>query len=188
MAALVEAVGPCGLVFTPATFESLARNIVYQQISIRAARGIYAKLLAECTDGDELKPDSLLRLTPERLRACGLSAQKARYLSDLAWRTAEGQVDFARLLELSDQDVMTELTKVTGIGVWTAQMFLIFSLKRPDVLPVSDLGIRNAVKKLYRLRETPNPEEVGKRGRKWRPYASAASWYLWRSLEPSGPF
>lgn len=100
----------------------------------------------------------------------------------------EQRLDFARLPQLSDEEVIAALTVVKGIGVWTAQMFLIFSLQRPDVLPVGDLGIRNAVKKLHRLRELPSPSEVEVRGRKWRPYASAASWYLWRSLEPTGPF
>ncbi|MCW5964678.1 MAG: DNA-3-methyladenine glycosylase 2 family protein [Bryobacterales bacterium] len=188
MAALIERVGPCRLTFSPPTFESLARSIVYQQISIHAARSIHQRLLAECSIDEVLNAETLASATPEKLRACGLSAQKASYLRDLAKHTVEQRLDFARLLQLSDEEVIATLTQVKGIGVWTAQMFLIFSLQRPNVLPVSDLGVRNAVKKLHSLRELPSPAEVETRGRKWRPYASVASWYLWRSLEPSGPF
>lgn len=188
MAALIERVGPCGLTFSPPTFESLARSIVYQQISIRAARSIYLRLLEECSVEEVLNAEALAAASPETLRACGLSAQKASYLRDLAKFTVEQRLDFARLPQLSDEEVIAALTVVKGIGVWTAQMFLIFSLQRPDVLPAGDLGIRNAVKKLHGLRELPSPSEVEIRGRKWRPYASVASWYLWRSLEPTGPF
>lgn len=188
MAALIECVGPCQLTFTPPTFESLARSIVYQQISIRAARSIHLRLLAACAQEGVLQPEAVSACSPQKLRDCGLSAQKAAYLRDLAQHVVEARLEFERLPGLSDEEVIATLTQVKGIGVWTAQMFLIFSLQRPNVLPVSDLGIRNAVKQLYRLREAPTPAEIEKRGRKWRPYASVASWYLWRSLEPTGPF
>ncbi|MDZ7638976.1 MAG: DNA-3-methyladenine glycosylase 2 family protein [Bryobacterales bacterium] len=122
------------------------------------------------------------------LRACGLSGQKSRYLRDLAAKTEAGLVEFPRFPSMSDEEVIAELTQVRGIGVWTAQMFLMFSLQRIDVWPTGDLGIRNAVQKLHRLKVHPTPAETEARGRKWRPYASIACWYLWRSLEPSGPF
>lgn len=188
MAALVERVGPCGMTYTPPTFGSLARSIVYQQISIHAARSIHGRLLETCGGSETLEPEGILRVAPESLRACGLSSQKAAYILDLAQKTADGHVEFALLPSLTDEEVIAALTQVKGIGVWTAQMFLMFSLQRPDVLPTGDLGIRNAVKLLDRMKEAPSPAEVERRGRKWRPYASVASWYLWRSLEPTGPF
>jgi len=213
MEALIDRLGPCGLTFTDPTFGSLARSIVYQQISIRAARSIHNRLLDTCGGmrnvtqvsapsvspldgavGDAipssavLTPEGILQVTPEALRACGLSSQKVAYITDLARKTADGHVEFERLPALSDDEVIAALTQVKGIGVWTAQMFLMFSLQRPDILPSADLGIRNAIKLLDRLKEAPTPAEVERRGRKWRPYASAASWYLWRSLEPTGPF
>lgn len=188
MATLVESLGPCGLTYTPPTFESLARSIVYQQISIHAARSIYQKLVTACATSGELDARLVADSPPEILRSCGLSTQKATYLRELARHTNAGSVNFEQLPSLPDDEVIQQLTQVKGIGVWTAQMFLIFSLRRPDILPTGDLGIRNAVKKLYRLREMPSPADVEKRGEKWRPYASVASWYLWRSLEPNGPF
>jgi DNA-3-methyladenine glycosylase II len=200
MAALVEAIGPCQITYTPPTFESLARSIIYQQISIRAARSIYGKLREACGEparaeepgqaggGGQLEPRHLLALDDGQLRSCGLSRQKARSILDLAEKTERGVVEFPRFPAMSDEEVIAELTQVKGIGVWTAQMFLLFSLRRMDVWPVGDLGIRNALKKLHGLKDVPTPAETEARGRKWRPYASVASWYLWRSLEPSGPF
>lgn len=188
MAALVEAIGPCQITYTPPTFESLARSIVYQQISIRAARSVYGKLRGTCCADGELHPAHVLPFCEADLRACGLSAQKARYIRDLAAKTEAGLVEFPRFPSMSDEEVIAELTQVKGIGLWTAQMFLIFSLRRTDVWPTGDLGIRNAVQKLHRLKAHPTPAETEARGRKWRPYASIACWYLWRSLEPTGPF
>ena len=188
MAALVEAIGPCKITYTPPTFESLARSIVYQQISILAARSVYGKLRGACAGDGALQPSHVLRSSEEELRACGLSSQKARYIRDLAAKTEEGLVEFPRFPSMSDEEVIAELTQVKGIGLWTAQMFLMFSLRRPDIWPTGDLGIRNAVQKLHKLREHPTPAETEARGRKWRPYASIACWYLWRSLEPTGPF
>lgn len=188
MAGLVESIGPCQITYTDPTFESLARSIVYQQISIRAARSIYLKLCDACRLGDCLLPEHLLKMNEPQLRACGLSGQKARYLLDLAAKTADGLVEFDRFPEMEDSGVIAELTQVKGIGLWTAQMFLMFSLRRVDIWPTGDLGIRNAVKKLHRLKEAPTPQQTEQRGRKWRPYGSIASWYLWRSLEPTGPF
>jgi DNA-3-methyladenine glycosylase II len=188
MAELVERVGVCELRFTPPNYASLARSIVYQQISIRAARSIHAKLLEACAPDGMLSPDRVLTATDETLRQCGLSAPKVRYLRALSLATTEGWLRFDDLPSMDDAAVIASLTQVKGIGVWTAQMFLIFSLQRPDVLPCGDLGIRNAVAKLHRLRTVPAPADIERYGKPWRPYASAASWYLWRSLEPEGPF
>jgi DNA-3-methyladenine glycosylase II len=188
MAALVDRIGPCQLRFNPPDFGSLARSIVYQQISIRAARSIHTKLTEACAPNGTLRPEAVLATSDETLRQCGLSAPKVRYLRSLAEATAQGLVRFEDLPAMDDDGVIATLTQVKGIGVWTAQMFLIFSLQRPDMLPCGDLGIRNAVAKLHRLREVPAPGDIERIGRPWRPYASAASWYLWRSLEPEGPF
>jgi DNA-3-methyladenine glycosylase II len=145
-------------------------------------------LQGACNQPAALQPKHLLQLSEPQLRACGLSGQKARYILDLAAKTEQGLVEFHRFPAMSDEEVIAELTLVKGIGVWTAQMFLLFSLRRMDVWPTGDLGIRNAIKKLHRLKEAPTPAETERRGRKWRPYGSVASWYLWRSLEPTGPF
>lgn len=188
MAALVETIGPCQIVYLPPTFESLTRSIVSQQISIFAARSIYGRLCEACRKDGELQPAQILGMSEEELRACGLSLQKVRYIQDLAAKTHAGLVEFPRFPSMPEQDVIAELTQVKGIGLWTAQMFLIFCLRRPDIWPTGDLGIRNAVQKLHRLKTHPTPAETEARGRKWRPYGSIASWYLWRSLEPTGPF
>jgi len=131
----------------------------------------------------ELTPRRIMRLPHERLRALGLSNQKATYIRDLAERTKSGEVDFAALPDMTDEQVIETLTRVKGIGVWTAQMFLIFGLKRLDVLPVGDLGVRAAIKKAYGLAELPKPGDMEELARAWRPYCSVASWYLWRSLD-----
>jgi DNA-3-methyladenine glycosylase II len=128
-------------------------------------------------------PEAILLLSHEEMRALGLSMQKAKYIRDLAERTARAEIDFPGMLEMADQEVIDALTRVKGVGVWTVQMFLMFSLKRPNVLPTGDLGIRNAVKKAYRMRKTPTPADIEKRAKPWHPYCSVASWYLWRSLE-----
>jgi DNA-3-methyladenine glycosylase II len=117
------------------------------------------------------------------MRELGLSKQKAAYVRDLAEKTLSGYVDFQNMPEMSDQDVIDHLTAVKGIGVWTAHMFLMFTLRRPNVLPTGDLGIRNAVKRAYRMRKDPKPRDIERVARKWHPYCSVACWYLWRSLE-----
>jgi DNA-3-methyladenine glycosylase II len=135
--------------------------------------------------GGKLTPDNILKLRPSRMRALGLSGQKTAYIRDLARHTRDGAVVFDELHELPDGEVIERLTQVKGIGVWTVHMFLIFALRRPDVLPTGDLGIRNAIRKAYDLPETPTPTEVEAMAERWRPYCSVASWYLWRSLEPN---
>jgi DNA-3-methyladenine glycosylase II len=124
-----------------------------------------------------------LKLRPERMRRLGLSTAKTSYIRDLARQTRDRVLVFEELPALTDQEVIERLTQVRGIGVWTAQMFLMFSLERADVLPTGDLGIRNAIRNAYGLAEAPKPAEIERLGEKWRPYCTVASWYLWRSLE-----
>jgi DNA-3-methyladenine glycosylase II len=181
MAAIIEQVGPCLMRQSEPTFESLARSIVYQQLHGKAAATIYGRLVAATSN--PMVPEAILLLSHEEMRALGLSMQKAKYVRDLAERTARAEIDFPGMLEMADQEVIDALTQVKGVGVWTVQMFLMFSLKRPNVLPTGDLGIRNAVKKAYRMRKTPTPADIEKRAKPWHPYCSVASWYLWRSLE-----
>lgn len=183
LAELIRQVGPYRIEYSPPAFETLARAVVYQQLSGKAALRIYERLEQAAGNGP-LGPEGVLALPPEQLRELGLSRQKIAYLRDLAERCLSGEIDFAALETLPDDEVTAALTRVKGIGVWTVQMFLIFALRRPDVLPSGDLGIRAAVKKVYRLDELPSPAQVDHMGRRWRPYASVASWYLWRALEP----
>lgn len=124
-----------------------------------------------------------MALHPTKLRALGLSRQKIAYIRDLAERVLTGGIDFPAMERLSDQEVMESLTKVKGIGAWTVHMFLIFGLRRADVMPVGDLGLRAAIRRAYGLEAMPSPAEVEEMARKWRPYCTMASWYLWRSLE-----
>jgi len=178
---LIGHIGPYRIEYLEPRFDTLARAIVYQQLSGKAAHTIYTRL-SEALDAT-VTPKNVLKLGPARMRTLGLSKQKIAYIRDLAAQTRDGIVDFAALPDLDDDAVVETLTRVKGIGVWTAHMFLIFALRRPDVLPAGDLGIRAAVRKAYELENMPTPGEVEDRGRCWRPYATVASWYLWRSLE-----
>ena len=178
---IIERVGPCRMEFGPAEFSSLAEAIVYQQLNGKAAVTIF-KRFAELA-GEPITPEGILKLSDQQLRAVGLSKQKSAYLKDLAAKTAAGVLDFSRLPHLSDEEVIEHLTQVKGIGVWTAHMFLIFSLRRPNILPTGDYGVQMAVKKHYRKRKLPKPLEMEKIARAWEPYRSIACWYMWRSLD-----
>jgi len=178
---IIEVVGPYRIEFHDPTFATLVRSIVYQQLSGRVARVIYQRLLDAA--GDPLTPQAVLKLRPAKLRAIGLSKQKSAYIVDLARRTYAGSVVFDTIGGLSDDEVIEHLTAVKGIGVWTAHMFLIFALRRSDVLPTGDLGVRTAIRKAYELPDLPKPAEIEELARGWRPYCSVAAWYLWRSLD-----
>ena len=178
---IIERVGPCRMEYGPAEFHSLAEAIVYQQLNGKAAVTIFNRFAALA--GEPLTPEGILKLTDEQLRSVGLSKKKSAYLKDLAAKTAAGQLDFARLPDLSDEDVIQHLTQVKGIGVWTAHMFLMFSLRRPNVLPTGDYGVQMAVKKHYKKRKLPKPKDMEKIARAWEPYRSVACWYMWRSLD-----
>ena len=168
--------------FRDPTFGTLVRSIVYQQLSGKVASVILQRLIAAMPDG-ELTAQNILRLRPERMRKLGLSRAKTEYIRDLARRTAKGQLLFEGLHELEDDAVIEHLTQVKGVGVWTAHMFLMFALRRREVLPVGDLGVRSAIRRAYGLEALPTASEMEERAALWRPYCSVAAWYLWRSLE-----
>ena len=180
LAAIIERVGPPRIEYREPLFETLVRSIVFQQLHGKAASTIYGRLEAAAKT---ITPEAILKLRPARLRAAGLSTQKLSYVRDLARKTREGAVDFAGLPSLDDAGVIEHLTQVKGVGVWTVHMFLIFALRRADVLPVGDYGIRAAMQKAYGLAELPKPAEMERIAAPWRPQASLASWYLWRSLD-----
>jgi DNA-3-methyladenine glycosylase II len=178
---VIQQVGPCKITYHEPEFATMARSIVFQQLNGKAASSIYAKFEAGC--GGDVCPDAILRLRRARLRSLGISPQKSDYLRDLAKRTRAGEIDFATMLSLDDDEVMRRLTQVKGVGAWTAHMFLIFALRRPDVLPVGDYGVRSAMQRLYQLETLPRPAEMERIAAAWRPWRSVASWYLWRSLD-----
>lgn len=163
-------------------YGALLRSIVGQQLSTKAARTIYERLTA-LYGGRTPTPPELLATDPDELRAVGLSRAKAAYIRDLAVHVEDGSLHLDRLTDMSDEDVIAELTAVKGLGVWTAQMFLMFHLGRPDVLPTGDLGIRKAVMLAYGLPELPAPPELERIAEPWRPARTRACLYLWRSLD-----
>ncbi|MGA6982111.1 MAG: DNA-3-methyladenine glycosylase 2 family protein [Candidatus Sulfotelmatobacter sp.] len=205
--AIIERVGPCHMQFSPPELHSLAEAIVYQQLNGKAAAKIFDRFAALA--GDPLTQEGILKLSDEQMRSVGLSKQKAGYLKDLAAKTAAGALDFSRLPELPDAEVIEHLTQVKGIGVWTAQMFLMFTLKRENVLPTGDFGVRMAMFKHYldvqrpkaatksatqkkpgtakkkskRKIKLPTPEQMEKIAKCWEPYRSVACWYLWQSID-----
>jgi len=181
LAQIIDRVGDYGIQFRDPDFETLVKSIVYQQLSGRVASVIFGRLAKAV--GGRLTPQSILKLRPARMRTLGLSKQKTAYIRDLARHTRDGRVVFEELAALDDSVVIERLTRVKGIGVWTAHMFLIFALKRTDVLPTGDLGVRNAMRKAYGMPEPPTPAEMEVLAQRWRPYCTVASWYLWRSLE-----
>ena len=162
-------------------FPALVRTITAQQISTKAAATIYGRLVAHMPKGTT--PDALLALTDAQFRQAGLSRQKIGYLRDLAAKVKSGELPVASLHELDDAAVIDAIVKVKGLGRWSAEMFLMFRLRRPDVLPVGDLGIVTAIQRLYGLRKKPKAARIMKIGEAWRPYRTVACWYLWRSLE-----
>jgi DNA-3-methyladenine glycosylase II len=183
MGGIIDLVGDYRIEFREPEFETLVRSIVYQQLSGRVASVIFGRLAKAA--GGRLTPKNILKLRPARMRAQGLSAQKTAYIRDLARHTRDGHVVFEELDGLADEEVIERLTKVKGIGVWTAHMFLIFALRRTNVLPTGDLGIRAAIRKAYGLTDLPKPQEIENLAERWHPYCTVASWYLWRSLDPT---
>jgi DNA-3-methyladenine glycosylase II len=204
MRTLIERIGPYRMESSSPGFHSLAEAIVYQQLNGKAAMTIFKRFAA--ITGAPLTPAGILKLADEQLRSAGLSKQKSAYVKDLAEKTAAGLLDFARLPELSDAEIIEHLTQVKGVGVWTAQMFLMFSLKRENVLPLGDFGVRMAMFKHYLDKrrkvssnlkkgkatpkkdpapkiKLPSPQQMEKIARNWEPYRSVACWYLWRSLD-----
>ena len=179
--AIIERVGPCRMEFGVPEFSSVAEAIVYQQLNGKAAVTIFNRFVALA--GEPLTPEGILKLSDEQLRSVGLSKQKSSYLKDLAAKTSAGLLNFARLPEMTDEEVIEHLTQVKGVGVWTAHMFLMFSLRRPNVLPTGDYGVQVAIRKHYKKRKLPKPKDMEKIARLWEPYRSVACWYMWRSLD-----
>jgi DNA-3-methyladenine glycosylase II len=176
--------GACGLAESQHTdpYKALVHAIVSQQLSSKAAATI-ARRFDELFGGTFPTPAQVLATPEDRLRSVGLSGMKVSFIRDLAQRVHDGSLELEALDAMSDDEVIAALTAVKGIGRWTAEMFLMFRLHRPDVLPVGDLGIVNAMKRAYGLRKTPTPERMRRIGESWRPYRSIACWYLWASLE-----
>jgi DNA-3-methyladenine glycosylase II len=179
--AIIDRVGPCRMEFGEPVFHSLAEAIVYQQLNGKAAVTIFKRFAALA--GEPLTPGGIAKLTDEQMRSVGLSKQKSSYLRDMAERAIRGELNFTRLSEMTDEEVIKHLTQVKGVGVWTAHMFLMFTLKRPNVLPTGDFGVQMAIKKHYNKRKLPKPLQMEKIAKCWEPYRSIACWYLWRSLD-----
>ena len=178
---IIERVGPCRIEYGPPEFHSLAEAIIYQQLNGKAAVTIFNRF-ADLA-GKPLTPEGIVKLTDQQMRSVGLSKQKTSYLRDMAERAMNGQLDFSKLHQHSDEEVIEHLTQVKGVGVWTAQMFLMFTLKRPNVLPTGDFGVQMAIKKHYKKRKMPKPALMEKIAKPWEPYRSIACWYLWKSLD-----
>jgi DNA-3-methyladenine glycosylase II len=183
LAPVIRQIGACGLASRQHTdhLSALVSSIVSQQLSGKAAATIFGRFRALFPDAVITGP-AIAALDDRTLRGVGLSGQKVGYMRDLSARIADNRLNLDELDTLADEDVIERLTAVKGFGRWTAQMFLMFRLHRPDVLPVADLGIMKAVQKLYGLRKRPDPKKILKLGESWRPYRSVACWYLWRSL------
>jgi DNA-3-methyladenine glycosylase II len=179
--AIIERVGPCRMKFAAPEFSRLAEAIVYQQLNGKAAVTIFNRFAALA--GDPLTPTGILKLSDVQLRSVGLSKQKSAYVKDLATKTLDGLLNFEQLPTMTDEEVIEHLTQVKGVGVWTAHMFLMFSLRRPNVLPIGDYGVQMAIRKHYRKHKLPKPKEMEKIARAWEPYRSVACWYMWRSLD-----
>jgi DNA-3-methyladenine glycosylase II len=195
---IIDRVGPPQIPRRDATFSAVARSIAFQQLNGKAATTIFGRLLTECAncnggaapkrpantdDWSAVTPEAILTLTDAQMRAIGFSRAKASYLRDLSEKTRSGALNFAQLPDMSDEDVIEHLTQVKGIGIWSAQMFLMFALRRPDVMPTLDFGINTAIRRAYRKRKMPKAKQVLKIAEPWRPYRTAACWYLWRSMD-----
>lgn len=181
LCALIDRIGPFRMEYGPPEFHSLAEAIIYQQLNGKAAVTIFNRF-ADLA-GKPLTPKGILKLKDEQMRGVGLSKQKSSYLKDMAQRASRGELDFTRLADMTDDAVIEQLTQVKGVGVWTAHMFLMFTLRRPNVLPTGDFGIRMAMKRHYRKRKLPNPAQMEKIAKCWEPYRSVACWYLWKSMD-----
>lgn len=189
LAALIRQVGPCRLEIgrMESPFRSLLKAIVYQQLSGKAAATIYGRVAALFPDGRPT-PEALAALPAEALRGAGMSRAKATAAHDLAARTLDGTVpERAALDRMDDAAIIERLTAVRGVGPWTVEMLLIFELGRPDVLPVTDLGVRKGFARLHGLEVLPAPSALRKEGERWRPYRSVAAWYLWRAADSKAP-
>ena len=184
LGAAIKAIGPCLMADRQRKdhLTALLGSIVSQQLSTKAAATIFGRFVALFPGETALSATAIVALDDPTLRGVGLSGQKVRYVRDLCDRIIDGRLQLDEIEGLDDEAVIERLTEVKGFGRWTAEMFLMFRLHRPDVLPVDDLGIVNAVQRMYKLRKRPDARKLHKIGDAWRPYRSVASWYLWQSL------
>jgi DNA-3-methyladenine glycosylase II len=184
LASIIRARSSRALIDAPAVdpFAALVRTIVGQQLSTKAAATIHRRVV-DLIPGGVVTPDALNAIPDDKLRGAGLSRQKTGYIRDLSAKAANGDLPLDRLPEMTDDQVIEAITRVKGLGRWSAEMFLMFRLPRPDVLPVDDLGIVNAIHRVYKLRKRPNANRIRKIGEAWRPYRTVACWYLWQSLD-----
>ena len=185
LARVIAAAGPCTMFprVEGSHFDHLTRNIVFQQLSTAAASTIHGRFKDRIGAGQSPTPEQLLAQDDATLRACGLSTAKVAAIRDLALHVVDNRLPMDTLDAMDDEDVIAALVQVRGIGVWTAQMFLMFRLGRPDVLPVLDLGVRKGAQKIYRMRKLPEAARLEKTAKAWKPWRSVASWYCWRVLD-----
>jgi DNA-3-methyladenine glycosylase II len=183
LARIIAEVGALGITPRRERFQALARAIIFQQLAGAAANAIYGRFVALFPGVEFPLPEQVLAKTDAELRSVGLSEKKALYIKDLATHIRDGKLNFDQFDQMTDDEIVAHLTQVKGIGKWTAEIFLMFHLGRPDVMPGDDLGVQNAVKRHYRMRQRPNRKRLLKHAERWRPYRTAAAWYLWRSLD-----
>ncbi|MGA6973782.1 MAG: DNA-3-methyladenine glycosylase [Candidatus Binatus sp.] len=183
LARIIAEVGALGITPRRERFQALARAIIFQQLAGAAANAIYGRFVALFPDVEFPSPEQVLARSDAELRSVGLSEKKALYIKDLATHVRDGKLNFDLFHKMTDDEIVAHLTQVKGIGKWTAEMFLMFHLGRPDVMPADDLGVQNAVRRHYRMRQRPNRKRLLKHAERWRPYRTAAAWYLWRSLD-----
>jgi DNA-3-methyladenine glycosylase II len=183
LARIIAEVGPLGIQPRRERFQALARAIIFQQLAGAAANAIYGRFVGLFPGVEFPSPEQVLAKTDAELRAVGLSEKKALYIRDLAAHIRDGKLNFHQFPTMTDDEIIEHLTMVKGIGRWTAEMFLMFNLGRPDVMPADDLGVQNAVRRHYRMRQRPSRKRLLKHAERWRPYRTAAAWYLWRSLD-----
>ena len=183
LARIIAEVGALGIQPRRERFQALVRNIIFQQLAGAAANAIYGRFVGSFPGVEFPSPEQVLAKTDAQLRSVGLSEKKVLYIKDLAAHVRDGKLNFHRFHRMTDEEIVTHLTQVKGIGKWTAEIFLMFNLGRPDVMPADDLGVQNAVQRHYRMRQRPNRKRLLKHAERWRPYRTAAAWYLWRSLD-----
>ena len=178
---IIKIVGEYSIKIRNDHFQSLVESIIYQQLAGRAANAIYNRFI-NYYDNYQVTPTGILNSSIDNLKKVGLSNRKIEYLKDLASHVYDGRINLEELSKMNDEEIINKLINVKGIGRWTSEMFLLFSLGRPDVLPVTDLGVRKAMTKVYSLSELPKPHTMIEIAEPWRPYRSIATWYLWKSL------
>jgi DNA-3-methyladenine glycosylase II len=181
LARIITQVGPLQMAHRPERFQSLVRAIIFQQLAGRAALAIYERFIKIIGGGRFPTPAQVIAASDEDMRRAGLSRGKMAYIRDLAQHVRDGNLNFRKFARMDDEKIIEDLVRVRGIGRWTAEMFLMFNLRRPDVLPIDDLGFRSAVASAYGLKTLPAAKELKLMGERWRPYRSAAVWYFWQS-------